>query len=141
MAFRPGLLSVQYITGSIVNRTERQFREFSTLIILHLFFTGSAVLGHWCGLGSSAFGFLWGLSTAVVIVGQILLSGLAGMEIPKLWYPLYAFGQFVPALVGTELAVSLLDTFVPLVRSSEVKYTDVRPQLTHSASRLVELAR
>lgn len=89
--------------------------EFGTISIMHLILTGAASVVHQQGIGSAVVGFVWGLSTFAVVVGQIVLSTMNRSGVHEVWAPLYAAGQFVPAVAGTELAASLLDIFVPLV--------------------------
>ena len=91
--------------------------EFGTISIMHLIFVGGASVVHSQGIGSAAIGFVWGLSSFAVVAGQIFLSMAYGGETHEVWAGLYAAGQFVPGLVGAELTTSLLDIFVPLVRT------------------------
>lgn len=85
--------------------------------MLHFVWIVIAVVGQALGVGGSVVGFLWGLSSFSALALQHALS--TGTDSALIVSPaVYAIGQLVPSVLGTEVSLSLLDIFVPLVSMS-----------------------
>ena len=85
--------------------------EKSLLQALLLLNSLLAIVLQLVGIGSAILFFAAGLS----IFAGLLVDAIKGGEHPSLL--VYAFGQFIPFLYGTELFVIVSDIFVPLVSS------------------------
>lgn len=79
---------------------------------VHLFFACLAVGLQYAGIGSSAIGFLWAVSSFFGLGFHIAMSRLRPERLALISY---LIAQIIPASLGGETAAVLLEIFVPLV--------------------------
>ena len=66
------------------------------------------------GVRSAAAGFFWAVSSFAALLLQFALS--VGVPTEDITLPAYLIAQFVPSTVGSEIASTFVDIFIPLVR-------------------------
>lgn len=112
-----GFLSAQFIARSVISKSDDQYFEYTTITVLHLFWTGLAAVLQFFGIGSAVLGFLWGLSSGAALLVHYALSFRQGRgDRNRVSSAVYVVGQFIPSVLGAEVAASIMDIFVPLVR-------------------------
>ncbi|KAF8330069.1 uncharacterized protein EI90DRAFT_2923234, partial [Cantharellus anzutake] len=85
--------------------------EVVSFTSVHLFFVSLAVGLQYAGVGSSAIGFLWGLSSFLALCYYVAPARRDSEGLPLVSY---LIAQIIPASLGGETAAVLLEIFVPL---------------------------